>query len=457
MTSIFRIAPYVIVLILALSSGATVAQEEFSVWLKGLRQEALAAGISDKTSTATINHVEFIPDVIALDRAQPEFISPFLDYYYKRVDASRIQKGRELIAEHYELLNQIEAQYGVPKTLLIAFWGMETQYGSYQGNVDTLSALATLAYDGRRAVFFRSQLLDAMRMMEAGHANVNEFRGSWAGAFGNMQFMPTTFMLYAVDGDEDNSIDVVNSLPDAFASAANYLSQVGWHVGEPTMIEVQLPEDFDWQNAQIIVKKSVEEWSQLGVRTLRVDVNPTPGTSNVALNKKSQRKKTKARLKVGNKKILMHKVAYQAQHDNSKPIADAISLDSAQLNVSGPASILLPQGWRGPAFMVFDNFDVVMDWNHSVNYALSVAQLAKGLKHESRIIGGQFAEEGALTFQEMFELQSILNARGFDAGEPDGLPGLQTQAAVRAYQLMHQLPADGYASPSLYQRLFSEP
>jgi len=442
-------------LILAFSSGAAIAQEEFSVWLEGVRQEAREAGISDKTSTAVINHVEFLPDVIALDHAQPEFISPFLDYYLKRVDALKIQKGQALLIEHEEMLNKIQAQYGVPKFILVAFWGMETQYGRNQGNMDVLSSLATLAYDGRRTEFFRSQLLDAMRMIEAGHVSVDHFRGSWAGAFGNMQFMPTTFMLYAVDGDEDEKIDLVNSLPDAFASAANYLLQVGWHIGEPTMIEVQLPEDFDWQNAQLTVKKPVEEWSQLGVRALRID--PAPATLNVALSSDLQRKKTKVRLKGGNKKPLMHKTMYHSHLNNDKPIVDAISLDSAQLNVSGPAAILLPQGWRGPAFMVFDNFDVIMDWNRSVNYALSVAQLAQRLKHESRIIGGQFAEEGALTFQEMFELQSILNARGFDAGVPDGLPGLQTQAAVRAYQLMHQLPADGYASPSMYERLFSGP
>lgn len=356
------------------------------------------------------------------------------------------------------MLSQIEAQYGVPKALLIAFWGMETQYGSYQGDVDTLSALATLAYEGRRADFFRDQLFDAMRMIEAGQADMNEFRGSWAGAFGNMQFMPATFMLYAVDGDEDGKIDVVNSLPDAFASAASYLSQVGWRIGEPTMIEVHLPENFDWKSAQITVRKPVEEWSRLGVRALRADADSAVATSNVALNKQSQHKKTKVRLKAGNKKSLIHKIAYKTRQVKSKPGAtETIDLDSAALNVDAPASILLPQGWRGPAFMVFDNFDVVMDWNRSVNYALSVVQLAKRLKFESRIIGGKFAEEGALTFQEMFELQSILNARGFDAGEPDGLPGLQTQAAVRAYQLMHQLPSDGYASPSLHQRLFTEP
>ncbi|NOS95886.1 MAG: lytic murein transglycosylase [Methylotenera sp.] len=410
MNYVFRIITVTLALIFTQCFNLAVAQETFPAWLEGLKQSADAVGISEKTSTATISYVKLLPDVIALDRAQPEFISPFLSYYYKRVDTRKIQKGRELLATHDALLTQIEALYGVPKPILVAFWGMETQYGSYMGNVDILSALATLAYEGRRAEFFRSQLLDAMRMIDFGHANVDEFKGSWAGAFGNMQFMPTTFMLYAVDGDNDNNIDVLNSLPDAFASAANYLSQVGWRMGEPTMIEVKLPDNFPWQYAQYTLKKSTAEWGQLGVRVAQED-------ASVA----------------------------------GMPLAEALP------SVSGQASIILPQGWLGPAFMVFGNFDVIMDWNRSVNYALSVAQLAKRLNQESRIIGGRLAEVGALSFEQMFGLQSALNLRGFDAGTPDGFPGLKTQAAVRAYQLAIQLPADGYASPSVYDRIMSQP
>lgn len=437
---------------LALGSDAAIAQEDFSTWLEGLKQEALANGISERTSIAAVNHVEFLPEVIKLDRAQPEFISPFIDYYLQRVDASKIAKGRALLIEHEEMLDQIQAQYSIPKTILVAFWGMETQYGRNQGNIDVLSTLATLAYDGRRQDFFYHQLLDAMRMIESGHASVDRFKGSWAGAFGNMQFMPSTFMLYAVDGDGDDKIDLVNSLPDAFASAANYLSQVGWRTDEPAIIEVQLPDDFDWNSAQLTIRKPVEEWSRLGVRALRADAGTEMAAPNAA---GMQGRKIKTRTHIKGKKVLIHKAAYR-QQISDKPKVSAISLESAALDVSGKAAILLPQGWQGPAFMVFDNFDVIMDWNRSVNYALSVAQLAKRLKYESRIIGGQFAEEGALSFDEMFQLQHLLIARGFDAGVPDGFPGLQTQAAIRAYQLSQRLPADGYASPSLYRRLLSE-
>lgn len=454
-----RVITFFIALFLAQYVNVAMAQEPFSVWLQGLKQEAMVAGISDATVLATISHVELLSDVIELDHSQPEFISPFLNYYYKRVDALKIQKGRELLSEHYELLNQIELQYGVPKSILVAFWGMETQYGSYQGSVDTLSALATLAYDGRRAEFFRAQLLDAMRIIDAGHADIQSFKGSWAGAFGNMQFMPTTFMLYAVDGDDDGEIDVINSLPDAFASAANYLAQVGWLISEPAMIEVQLPEDFAWQDAHLTLKKAAGEWAQLGVRAVLAEntavnansINKSELAAHSSSAKKVHQSNTKAaRKKAASKKVTAHKSADKSQQNNNV-------LSTALPNVTGQAAILLPQGWRGPAFMVFDNFDVIMDWNRSVNYALSVAQLAKRLNQESRIIGGQLAEEGALTFQQMFELQQALNARGYDAGVPDGFPGLKTQAAVRAYQLLQRLPADGYASPSVYERIMSQP
>ena len=447
-------------LTLTLASCASCAQDDFSGFLEDLRIEAMVSGISDETANNAVSRIEFLPDVIALDRSQPEFISPFLDYYQKRVDAAKVQRGRQLLLEHEAMFNRVEAQYGVSKYTLVAFWGMETQYGRNQGKLDVLSSLATLAYDGRRTEFFRGQLLDAMRMIDIGHVESDALTGSWAGAFGNMQFMPTTFMMYAVDGDNDNLIDVVDSLPDAFASAANYLSQVGWRSNEPAMLEVQLPIDFDWKSAQLSVRKPVEEWSRLGVRALHVDVG-APGFASRAVSAKDTRTKEAYSKKVKShpekiKKPVVYKTDRTAQPELEDISVSTVNLDVLGLQVKGPAAILLPQGYRGPAFMVFDNFDVIMDWNRSVNYALSVAQLAEQLRHESRIVGGKLAEKGALSFQEMLDLQSILNTRGFNAGEPDGLPGLMTQEAVRKYQLANQLPADGYASRSLYQRLYSE-
>lgn len=443
-------------LFLVLWPAVSVAQDEFSEWLQELRIEAMVSGISDATANDAVNRIEFLPDVIALDRSQPEFVSPFLDYYQKRVDVQKVQRGRQLLVAHEAMLNRIEAEYGVPKYTLVAFWGMETQYGRSQGRLDVLSSLATLAYDSRRTEFFRGQLLDAIRMIDVGHAQADSLNGSWAGAFGNMQFMPTTFMLYAVDGDNDGRIDVVNSLPDAFASAANYLSQVGWRADEPAMLEVSLPDNFDWQNAQFAVKKPLAEWSRLGVRAMHVDVG-APGFASSSLSQTQLRGKyAKARHNAKKQKSALLKPSKRQQQNAVHASLSTVSLDMLGLHVQGQAAILLPQGYRGPAFMVFDNFDVIMDWNRSVNYALSVAQLAEQLRHESRIVGGQSAESGALSFEEMLDLQSILNAKGFDAGEPDGLPGFKTQQAVREYQLVNQLPADGYASRSLYQKLYAE-
>lgn len=416
-----------------------LAKEDFSVWLQKVKYEAKSLGISDDTTADFTSHTIFLPNVIKQDRAQPEFITPFLDYFSKRVDDKKVAYGRTLMLKHHELLTQIESKYGVPKQVLIAFWGMETQYGNVKGNIDVLSALATLAYEGRRSDFFRAQLLDAILMIELGYVDIERFKGSWAGAFGNMQFMPTTFMLYAVDGDADGVIDVVNSLPDAFASAAHYLASIGWQQNEPVMVEVKLPNDFDWQSAQLAVRKAPEEWSKLGVQVCVIETDTTDNLTSMNIDTPlgGDNQKTK------------RQVCDQEQTETTLNIKSS----GAFPNVSGMASILLPQGWQGPAFMVFDNFDIIMHWNRSVNYALSVAQLAKLLNLEPSILGGGFAESGALTYQQMLELQNRLNDLGFDAGVADGLPGLQTQAAVRSYQLQQQLPADGYASPSFYQRL----
>ncbi len=372
--------------------------EHFSNWLSALKAEAKASGISQQTIDKTFENAQYLPRVIVLDRAQPEFISPFLSYVEKRVNAGQIAQGRRLLQAHADLLAQVEAQYGVPKETLIAFWGMETGYGNNKGNFGLPSSLMTLAYEGRRSTFFREQLLNTMRIVDAGHRTVAGMRGSWAGAMGHMQFMPSTLLKYGVDADVDGRIDIWTSLDDAFASAANYLAKVGWRKNEITSIEVKLPENFEYQLAQLNHRLPVEAWQKLGVTSF--DSTPLPALEN--------------------------------------------------------AAILLPQGWRGPAFMVSSNFDVVMDWNRSVNYALSVSQLAQQLQSDKAIMGGEQAEKSALSYQQHLELQEKLNALGFDCGTPDGFPGLKTQAAIRQYQATQQLPQDGFAGPSLYQKLLVE-
>lgn len=378
--------------------GALVNADErqtFQEWLQELKADSLHEGISKQTVEDTFKKAKLLPRVIALDRSQPEFISTFLDYLDRRVTPNIVARGRDLLSQHQTLLDNVESEYGVPKHILVAFWGMETHYGGFQGDIDLPSALMTLAYEGRRAVFFRNQLFNLMRIVDARHNAIQKMRGSWAGAMGHMQFMPTTFMQYGVDADKDGRINIWKSLPDAFYSAANYLARVGWRANEPVMVQVSLPEGFDYSMAQLTLRRSVKDWQQLGVF------------------------------------VPLH----LADMDN--------------------AAILLPQGWRGPALMVFSNFDVIMDWNRSVNYALAVAHLSEQLVGVADIAIEDNVETEALSFNEMWALQGKLNELGYPAGSPDGFPGLKTQQAIRMYQAKHQLPQDGYASPSLYQHLFS--
>jgi lytic murein transglycosylase len=369
---------------------------EFERWKVQLVEEATGLGISTQTIQDTLTQAKYLPRVIQLDRAQPEFISPFLTYLNKRVSQQTVARGRMLLAKYEPLLDEVELKYGVSRHVLVSFWGLETHYGEVQGSFALPSALMTLAYEGRRAVFFRQELFNLMRIVDAQHNTMANMRGSWAGAMGHMQFMPSTLIKHGIDADADGRIDIWGSKADAFHSAANYLSKAGWRANAPVALQVQLPEGFDVSLAHYKHRKTVAEWTQLGVET---------------------------------------------------PL-EAKALDQA--------AILLPQGWQGPAFMVFANFDVVMDWNRSVNYALTVAHLAQQFSGDVGVKYRESVETQALTFNEMWALQAKLNELGFDSGKPDGFPGLKTQDAVRLYQAAQQLPQDGYASPSVYQRLFAQ-
>ena len=380
----------------ATNTASAVDKHAFLEWQKDFKMEAKLAGISAKTIQATFKSAKFLPQAITLDRAQPEFISPFFSYINSRVNSNQVKLGRALLLNYEDILSPIELQYGVPKEVLVAFWGLETHYGANKGNFGLPSSLMTLAYEGRRAQFFRAQLLDAMRIVDEGHNTVAGMRGSWAGAMGNMQFMPSTMLKHGVDADGDGRINIWTSLPDSFASAANYLNKAGWQKGEIAMLQVKLPANFNYNLAQLQNRQPAANWQRLDV--VGIDALPLPAQDN--------------------------------------------------------AAILLPQGWQGPAFMVFTNFDVIMDWNRSVNYALSVAHLANQFVADKPIIVGAEVENVTLTFNQMWALQGKLNALGFNCGAPDGFPGLATQAAVRQYQAAEKLPQDGYASASLYHSLF---
>ncbi|WP_089376191.1 lytic murein transglycosylase [Methylobacillus rhizosphaerae] len=368
------------------------AEQGFEAWLSDFNREAQAQGISAASLQAAFANAYPLERVVELDQSQPEFIQTFMAYLGKRVTSRQVERGQALLQEHRELLQRVEQKYGVPPAVLMAFWGLETNYGQILGNFSTPRALATLAYEGRRHVFFRNQLLDALRILDAGHVAPADMTGSWAGAMGHMQFMPSTFLAYAEDGDGDGKINVWKSIPDAMYSAGHYLQSVGWQRNEPIAVEVSLPEGFAWQQAGASQKRSIGQWQSMGVR---------------------------------------------AASQGTLPAADR------------DAAIILPQGWRGPAFMVFDNFQVVMHWNRSTNYALTVAHLANRFLGTPALRASTSAEQEPISMEAIKRLQQQLTEQGFDTGGYDGLPGTRTQNAIRGYQLAHDLPADGYASPEL--------
>ncbi len=414
-------------------SFEVAAKPSFKVWLGDVKQEALAAGISPATINATIKHIRWLPKVIKLDHKQPEFVTTFEGYYYSHVTPKRVRTGRQKLRTFRTLLSELEKQYAIPRTILLALWGMETNYGGFKGDTDTVSALATLAYEGRREAFFKAQLLDAMWVIDQHKLSFSHLNGSWAGAFGHLQFMPSTFKRHAKNGDNNPRIDIKHSVPDAMHSAANYLSKVGWRAGQPSAIQVQLPESFDYQLAQLTQRKTLGEWAILGV----VAVNAHLSDHQYAENFHAYRKRKNNRRYAG----------YNVRSIQYQPLA---SLD---LPLNMASAIVLPQGWRGPAFMVFDNFHTLLDWNRSVNYALSVTFLANQLTDQTVVVLDSRTQSSALSRLQMQRLQKLLKQFGFDPGPADGYPGLKTQAAIRGYQQATGLPADGYASLQLYHHL----
>ncbi len=259
-----------LLLLLCLLPWVTMANEdiEFDRWLIDLKQQARENGISDETLEKAFIGVKPSPRVVKLDRSQPETIQTFQDYFDKRVTQYRIDLGRKEYKENRALLQQIESRFGVQGRFIVAFWGMETSYGRFTGGHYVIGALTTLAYDPRRATFFRKQLLDALKILDEGHITVDKMTGSWAGAMGQTQFMPSTFLAYAMDGDGDGKINIWESKADAFASAAHYLSSIGWRDDQTWGREVTLPDNFDQTLIKDKVKKPLAEWQSLGVRKL---------------------------------------------------------------------------------------------------------------------------------------------------------------------------------------------
>jgi membrane-bound lytic murein transglycosylase B len=372
-------------------------EQDFSTFLADLRAEAASRGVSAATIDAAFAQAPApLPRVIELDRSQPEFVQTFSGYMNNRMSATRIARGQALMAEHRELFAEVQQKYGVQPQYLTSFWALESNFGQATGGFSVLNALATLAWDPRRAQFFRDQFMTALRIIDKGHITAEGMTGSWAGAMGQLQFMPDTFEAYAVDGDGDGKIDIWHSLPDVLHSAANYLSKAGWKGDERWGREVMLPEGFDFALAGTDISKTVSEWNALGVK--RVDGSPL-GTAAIE------------------------------------------------------GSIIVPAGVNGPAFLAYNNFRTTMVWNRSTFYAISVGHLADRFVGEGPIQHMPVNDERPLTREEVWEMQTLLNGLGFDAGQPDGSVGSKTREAVRAYQISRDLPPDSYVSYDLLAAL----
>ena len=383
-----------------LAASPAAAKPDFQTWLQELKAEARSDGVSADALDRALEGVAPIDRVIELDRRQPEFMRTFWGYLNNRVTPEVVERGRDMLDEHDAVLSEVARHYGVPKRYLVAFWGMETNFGAHLGSFPVIDSLATLAYDERRSAFFRRELLHALHIIDNGHIAPAKMKGSWAGAMGHMQFLPSTFVRHAVDASGDGRKDIWHTLRDAFASAANYLDSLGWAADERWGREVVLPEDFNYAQAQLDVTKPLQSWADMGVK--RADGGPLPVVGGME------------------------------------------------------GAIVLPQGHEGPAFLVYDNFRAILSWNRSVNYALAVGYLADRLIGLPRIQHGRDLDTEPLKREELVTLQTRLNELGFEAGAEDGIPGPQTRAAIRRFQEAVDLPRDGHPTPTLLEKVRSD-
>ena len=379
-----------------LSNRITGTQSGFRDWVGDFRPRALAQGIRPRTFDIAFKTVMFDRKVVERDRNQSEFTKTLWDYLDSATSDARVRNGKAALRKHAKLLDRIEAKYGVQKEVVVAIWGLESAYGTFRGKTPIIQAMASLAYDGRRGEFFEEQLIDALKILQQGDTTQDNLRGSWAGAMGHTQFMPGSFQRLAVDHDGDGKRDIWGDDPaDALASTANYLKSNGWQTGVPWGVEVKLPKSFDYMEAKREVARLPSAWARKGVVGL-----------------------------------------------DGKPVQDF-----------GPASVLLPAGHTGAAFLIFANFEVIETYNTADAYVIGVGHLSDRIIGGDRIKGSWPRKDRALTFKERVELQKRLTAAGFDTEGVDAKIGPLTIEAVRNYQRSQGLVPDGYASLAILKRL----
>ena len=379
----------------AMLTEGTGTQEGLTQWLSTFKDRALAAGISSATLDA-LKGAEYLPKVVRNDRHQNEFTKTIWEYLDTAVSQDRISHGLKALKSHGETLARIEATYGVDAEVVAAIWGLESAYGAVRGDIPTLHALATLAYDGRRGAFFEAELIAALKILHLGDATTATLRGSWAGAMGHTQFMPSSWHAFAVDFTADGKRDIWGDDPtDALASTAAYLAGKGWIKGAPWGAEITLPPGFNYDLTTERVKKPVADWQAMGVRLP----------------------------------------------------------DGTDLPDHGPASVLLPGGHRGAAFLIFQNFHVIETYNTADAYVIAVGHLADRLRGAGPILAPWPRDERALSFDERVALQKRLTAAGFDTGGVDAKMGPKTVAAIKTFQKARGMVPDGFPSLSVLQAL----
>lgn len=389
---------FILILLLssiALSSFARTAyippiqtEKDFQLWLTDFKKTAYTKGISSKTIRIAFKDTQLDPSILELDRKQPEFFSGFWKYFARATSEWRIEKGQKLYKENLTQLSKITKKYGIPERILVSFWGLETNYGGYTGTTPIIEALATLSYDLRRRDFFSTELIAALKIIDKGYVQASEMKGSWAGAMGQCQFMPSNYLRYAVDGDMDNKKDLWNSKPDIFNSMGNFLKRLGWKRNGQWANEVILPTNFNYALADGSTSYSLEKWQQLGIKII----------------------------------------------------------NSTDLNKNNQAKLILATDYQGPAFLVYDNFFIIKRWNNSTKYALAVGHLADRIIGKSALSKSAPKIELKISREQTKELQQKLMGKGYELGGADGIAGSKTRKAIRDYQIKQNLPADGYPS-----------
>lgn len=390
---------------LVLSAFAVSAQTtSFESCVKGLRQSVVSQGIQGEVFDRAMRGVEPDPDVLKAFSFQPEFRTAIWDYLAGLVDQERVDDGRDKLKEWSKVLDEAEQKYGVDRNVIVAVWGVESNYGRIQGKRDILRSLTTLICADKRQAFFRGELLATLRILQSGDIPPELLVGSWAGAFGQTQFMPTTYQRLAVDFDGDGRRDIVGSVPDALGSTANFLKRAGWVTGQPWGVEVKLPANYSGPSGRR-TKQSLEQWKSLGIAPVKVTAKNGQATNMSNLPGTTQ------------------------------------------------AALLLPAGAKGPAFLVFRNFDAIFSYNAAESYALAIAHLSDRLRGSGMFQTAWPTDDPGTSRAERRQIQQALLDRGYDIGEVDGLIGAKSRAAISAFQQSKSLTVNGRAGQQVLKAL----